>query len=270
MDMEKFTERSRGFLQAAQTIAIREENQRVMPEHLLKALMDDEQGFASNLITRAGGDAQAVRNAVDQAVSKLPKVSGGQGQVYIDPSMVRVLDEAEKLAKKAGDSFVPAERVLTALAVVNTHLLRKLSRRWKQSFVQGFRVHHTNFIRSQIFALSVFPIHLDEKMLVVQVFDDGQDVDAQFQTCLMAAVTENNLVLSRAVRQISDLDRLHVTALGCDILLQSFKLRIAERKLMPVRPPTAHDQLGIKEPGRQATVECLQLLFEISHFLDGM
>ncbi len=121
MDMEKFTERSRGFLQAAQTIAIREENQRVMPEHLLKALMDDEQGFASNLITRAGGDAQAVRQAVDQAVAKQPKVSGGQGQVYVDPSMVRVLDEAEKLAKKAGDSFVPAERVLTALAIVNTN-----------------------------------------------------------------------------------------------------------------------------------------------------
>ncbi|RDW14639.1 ATP-dependent chaperone ClpB [Paracoccus thiocyanatus] len=121
MDMEKFTERSRGFLQAAQTIAIREENQRVMPEHLLKALMDDDQGFASNLIARAGGDAQAVRQAVDQAVAKQPKVSGGQGQVYVDPSMVRVLDEAEKLAKKAGDSFVPAERVLTALAIVNTN-----------------------------------------------------------------------------------------------------------------------------------------------------
>ena len=121
MDMEKFTERSRGFLQAAQTIAIREDNQRVMPEHLLKALMDDDQGFASNLIARAGGDAQAVRQAADQAVAKQPKVSGGQGQVYVDPSMVRVLDEAEKLAKKAGDSFVPAERVLTALAVVNTH-----------------------------------------------------------------------------------------------------------------------------------------------------
>ncbi|QFQ86032.1 ATP-dependent chaperone ClpB [Paracoccus kondratievae] len=121
MDMEKFTERSRGFLQAAQTIAIREDNQRVMPEHLLKAMMDDEQGFASNLIARAGGDAQAVRQAVDQAVAKQPKISGGQGQVYVDTSLVRVLDEAENLAKKAGDSFVPAERVLTALAVVNTN-----------------------------------------------------------------------------------------------------------------------------------------------------
>ncbi|AUH33547.1 ATP-dependent chaperone ClpB [Paracoccus tegillarcae] len=121
MDMEKFTERSRGFLQAAQTIAIREENQRVMPEHLLKALMDDDQGFATNLINKSGGDAKAVRQAVDQAVAKLPRVSGGQGQVYVDPSMVRVLDEAEQLAKKAGDSFVPAERILTALAIANTN-----------------------------------------------------------------------------------------------------------------------------------------------------
>ncbi|PZO67269.1 MAG: ATP-dependent chaperone ClpB [Paracoccus denitrificans] len=120
MDMEKFTERSRGFIQSAQTIAIREENQRVMPEHLLKALMDDDQGLAANLITRAGGDASAVRRAVDEAVAKLPKVKGGDGQVYVDTSLVRVLDEAEKVAKKAGDSFVPVERILMALAMVNT------------------------------------------------------------------------------------------------------------------------------------------------------
>ncbi|MDO5705804.1 MAG: ATP-dependent chaperone ClpB [Paracoccus sp. (in: a-proteobacteria)] len=120
MNMEKFTERSRGFIQSAQTIAIREENQRVVPEHLLKALMDDDQGLASNLITRAGGDARRVQSAVDQAVTKLPKVKGGGGQVYVDPSMVRVLDEAEQIAKKAGDSFVPVERILMALAMVNT------------------------------------------------------------------------------------------------------------------------------------------------------
>ena len=119
MDMEKFTERSRGFLQAAQTIAIREENQRVVPEHLLKALMDDDQGLAANLITRAGGDAQAVRRAVDEAVARLPKVSGGDGQVYVDSSLVRVMDEAQKIAKQAGDSFVPVERVLMALAMVS-------------------------------------------------------------------------------------------------------------------------------------------------------
>lgn len=122
MNMEKFTERSRGFLQSAQTIAIRENQQRVMPEHLLKALMDDDQGLAANLITRAGGDARRVREAVDAAVAKQPRVSGsGSGQVYVDPTLVRVLDEAESVARKAGDSFVPAERVLMALAMVNTN-----------------------------------------------------------------------------------------------------------------------------------------------------
>ncbi|MCV2879243.1 ATP-dependent chaperone ClpB [Sedimentimonas flavescens] len=120
MNMEKFTERSRGFLQAAQTIAMREGHQRVVPEHLLKALMDDEEGLSANLIRRAGGEPKRVQESVDLFVSKLPKVSGGDGQVYVEQSLVRVLDEAEKIAKKAGDSFVPVERVLMALAVVNT------------------------------------------------------------------------------------------------------------------------------------------------------
>ncbi|RWR46797.1 ATP-dependent chaperone ClpB [Sinirhodobacter ferrireducens] len=120
MNMEKFTERSRGFIQAAQTIAMREGHQRVVPEHLLKALMDDDQGLSSNLIRRSGGEPQRVQEAVDLAVSKLPKVSGGEGQVYVEQSLVRVLDEAEKIAQKAGDSFVPVERILMALAVVNT------------------------------------------------------------------------------------------------------------------------------------------------------
>ncbi len=120
MNMEKFTERSRGFVQAAQTIAMRESHQRVLPEHLLKALMDDDQGLASNLIRRAGGAPEQVLAAVDATIAKHPKVSGGDGQVYVDPSLVRVLDEAEKVAKKAGDSFVPVERILMALALVNT------------------------------------------------------------------------------------------------------------------------------------------------------
>ncbi|MCX7888804.1 MAG: ATP-dependent chaperone ClpB [Rhodobacteraceae bacterium] len=120
MNMEKFTERSRGFLQAAQTIAMREGHQRVLPEHLLKALMDDEQGLSANLIRRAGGSPERVAESVNLAVSKLPKVSGGDGQVYVDPSLVRVLDEAEKVATKAKDSFVPVERILMALAMVNT------------------------------------------------------------------------------------------------------------------------------------------------------
>ncbi|MGA0539880.1 ATP-dependent chaperone ClpB [Neotabrizicola sp. VNH66] len=120
MNMEKFTERSRGFLQAAQTIAMRESHQRVLPDHLLKALMDDDQGLAANLIRKAGGSPERVNEAVNLSISKLPKVSGGDGQSYIDPSLVRVLDEAEQVAKKAGDSFVPVERLLTALALVNT------------------------------------------------------------------------------------------------------------------------------------------------------
>ena len=120
MNLEKFTERSRGFIQAAQTIAMRESHQRVLPEHLLKALMDDEQGLAANLIRSSGGSPEAVSNAVDAVIAKQPKVSGADGQVYVDPSLVRVLDEAEKVAKKAGDSFVPVERLLTALALGKT------------------------------------------------------------------------------------------------------------------------------------------------------
>ncbi|MBE0552535.1 MAG: ATP-dependent chaperone ClpB [Rhodobacteraceae bacterium] len=120
MNLEKFTERSRGFLQAAQTIAMRESHQRVLPDHLLKALMDDDQGLAANLIRKAGGSPERVNETVNAAIAKLPKVSGGDGQTYVDPQLVRVLDEAEAVAKKAGDSFVPVERLLTALALVNT------------------------------------------------------------------------------------------------------------------------------------------------------
>ncbi|AJE45178.1 ATP-dependent chaperone ClpB [Celeribacter indicus] len=120
MNMEKFTERARGFIQAAQTIAMRENHQRLVPEHLLKALMDDEEGFASNLISRAGGDPRLVRASVDATIGKLPKVSGDAGQTYLDRSVAELLDEAEKIAKKAGDSFVPVERLLTALAIVKS------------------------------------------------------------------------------------------------------------------------------------------------------
>ncbi len=120
MNVEKFTERSRGFLQAAQTIAMRENHQRLSPEHLLKALLDDDQGMSANLIRRAGGAPERVVQAVQMALAKQPKVSGDAGQVYLDQGTARVLDEAEKLAQKAGDSFVPVERILTALAMVRS------------------------------------------------------------------------------------------------------------------------------------------------------
>ncbi|THH34838.1 ATP-dependent chaperone ClpB [Aliishimia ponticola] len=120
MDLSKFTERSRGFVQAAQTIATRENHQRLVPEHILKALLDDEQGLASNLINRSGGDASRVTTALEQALAKLPKVTGDAAQTYLDQSTAKVLTEAETIANKAGDSFVPVERILMALAMVKS------------------------------------------------------------------------------------------------------------------------------------------------------
>ncbi len=121
MNLEKFTDRARGFLQAAQTIAQREDHQKLVPEHLLKALLDDDQGMAANLITRAGGDVARVAESANLALSKLPKVTGdGGGQLYMDSQTAKVMGEAEKLAEKAGDSFVAVERLLTALAMVRS------------------------------------------------------------------------------------------------------------------------------------------------------
>ncbi len=120
MDLSKFTERSRGFIQAAQTIATRDSHQRLAPEHLLKALMDDEQGLASNLIAASGGQPAQVVQALDLALGKMPKVTGDAAQVYLDNATAKVLAEAEALAKKAGDSFVPVERILMALCMVKS------------------------------------------------------------------------------------------------------------------------------------------------------
>ena len=114
MNLEKFTERSRGFIQAAQTIAMRENHQKLAPEHLLKALMDDEEGMAANLIRQAGGEPKRVVEAVDAAVAKIPRVTGDAGQVYLDNATARVLDEAEKVAKKAGG--IDARRAIPPIA----------------------------------------------------------------------------------------------------------------------------------------------------------
>jgi ATP-dependent Clp protease ATP-binding subunit ClpB len=120
MDIEKFTDRARGFLQAAQTIAIREYHQRVTPEHLLKALLDDEQGAAAGLIRSAGGDPNRAKAAVDAEIAKQPRVSGGgAGQPQFTPDIVRVLDAAQQHAQRAGDEFVAQDRLLQALAAVD-------------------------------------------------------------------------------------------------------------------------------------------------------
>ncbi len=117
MDIEKFTERARGFLQAAQTIAIREFHQQLTPEHLLKALLDDEEGAAAGLIRAAGGDDKTAKTALDLELGKLPKVSGGgAGQPQATPALVRILDAAQRAAEKAGDEYVAQDRLLLALA----------------------------------------------------------------------------------------------------------------------------------------------------------
>ncbi|HWY66042.1 MAG TPA: ATP-dependent chaperone ClpB [Rhizomicrobium sp.] len=117
MDIEKFTERARGFIQSAQSLAVREGNQQFVPEHLLKVLLDDEEGLAARLINAAGGRDAQVRSATEAALKKLPKVQGGSGQVYLSQDAAKLLDSAEQTAKKAGDSFVTAEYLLLALVL---------------------------------------------------------------------------------------------------------------------------------------------------------
>ncbi|WP_277967852.1 ATP-dependent chaperone ClpB [Sphingomonas echinoides] len=119
MNIEKFTDRAKGFLQSAQTVAIRMSHQRIAPEHILKALLEDEQGMASGLITAAGGDAKRAASETDLLLAKIPAVSGSGAQQTpgLDNDAVRVLDQAEQIATKSGDSFVTVERLLVALAL---------------------------------------------------------------------------------------------------------------------------------------------------------
>ncbi|MFS0848040.1 ATP-dependent chaperone ClpB [Novosphingobium panipatense] len=122
MNLEKFTDRAKGFLQAAQTVAIRLNHQRIAPEHILKALLDDSEGMAAGLIKRAGGNATYATQELDRALAKIPAVSGGgaAGAPGLDNDAVRVLDAAEQAATKSGDSFVTVERLLLGLALAST------------------------------------------------------------------------------------------------------------------------------------------------------
>ncbi len=122
MNLELFTDRAKGFLQSAQTVAIRMSHQRIAPEHLLKALLEDSEGMAAGLLTRAGGDAGVARRETDAALAKHAAVSGGGAQQTpgLDNDLVRLLDQAESVAKKSGDSFVTVERLLLALTLATT------------------------------------------------------------------------------------------------------------------------------------------------------
>jgi ATP-dependent Clp protease ATP-binding subunit ClpB len=118
MDLDTLTERARGFIQAAQTIALREQNQQVQTEHLLKALLDDSEGLASNLIRTSGGRPEAAAAEANAAVHALPKVQGGGDRMYLAPALARAVDAAQQAAKKAGDSYATAERLLFGLSIV--------------------------------------------------------------------------------------------------------------------------------------------------------
>jgi len=118
MNFEKYTDRARGFVQSAQSMALREGHQQFAPEHLLKVLLDDPEGLAAGLIDRSGGNSRQALKAVEAALGKIPKVSGaGAGQIYLSPATARVFAAAEKAGEKAGDSFVTVERLLLALAL---------------------------------------------------------------------------------------------------------------------------------------------------------
>jgi len=118
MEIDKYTERSKGFIQSAQGLALRSGHQRLTPEHFLKILLEDKEGLCANLIRAAGGDPQAVLSAVETELGKQPRVEGsGAGQVYLTPEIARVFEQAEQIAQKAGDSFVTVERLLLALAM---------------------------------------------------------------------------------------------------------------------------------------------------------
>jgi ATP-dependent Clp protease ATP-binding subunit ClpB len=118
MELEKYTERSKGFIQSAQNLALRSGHQRLTPEHLLKVLLEDKEGLCGNLIRAAGGDPAIVLQAVEADLGRMPKVEGsGAGQVFLSPELARICDEAEKIAEKAGDSYVTVERLLLALTM---------------------------------------------------------------------------------------------------------------------------------------------------------
>ena len=119
MEFEKYTERARGFIQSAQTLALRSNHQQLTPLHILQCLLDDTDDLAANLIAAAGGNAARARAGLDAALAGLPRVEGGSGQVYLAPETARLMEQAEQISNKAGDSFVTAERLLLALALAD-------------------------------------------------------------------------------------------------------------------------------------------------------
>ncbi|MCB1512778.1 MAG: ATP-dependent chaperone ClpB, partial [Hyphomicrobiaceae bacterium] len=119
MNFDRYSDRAKGFVQSAQSLALRENHQQFSVEHILKVLLDDSEGLVAGLLQRAGGDPRNILQAVEQLLAKRPRVTGGSasGQLYLAPELARVFAEAEKIAEKAGDKFVTTERLLLAIMI---------------------------------------------------------------------------------------------------------------------------------------------------------
>ncbi|HWH17364.1 MAG TPA: ATP-dependent chaperone ClpB [Allosphingosinicella sp.] len=207
MNLEKFTDRARGFLQAAQTVAVRSSHQRIAPAHLLKALLEDEQGMASGLIARAGGSAEAALRETDEALAKIPAVtgSGANSAPGIDGELLRVLDQAEQVAQKAGDSYVTVERMLLALALAkNTDAGRALAEAGVRAEalnaaineLRGGRTADTQSAEDRYDALKKFARDLTEAAREGKLDPViGRDEEIRRTVQILARRTKNNPVL---------------------------------------------------------------------------
>ncbi len=205
MNIEKFSDRAKGFLQAAQTVAIRNSHQRVAPLHLLKALLDDEQGMASGLIARAGGDAKTANQLTDQALAKIAQVSGSGAQdVAWDNDSVRVLGQAEENSKKVGDSFVTVQQLLLALALspgaagtaLKTAGVTPQGLNEAIRDLTGGRTADTAGAESQYDALKKFAQDLTEKAKAGKIDPIiGRDEEIRRTIQVLARRTKNNPVL---------------------------------------------------------------------------
>ncbi|MCM8557828.1 ATP-dependent chaperone ClpB [Sphingomicrobium sediminis] len=206
MDLEKLTERARGFLQAAQTIAARENHQRITPAHFVKALLDDEQGMAAGLIAKAGGDARMARKNVDTLVAKEPSVTGGGASQApgVDGNTMRLLDRAQEVAEKSGDSYVTVERVLLAAAMGKDDVAEAL----KQAGVtaqglnsaiedlRGGRTADTQNAEDRYDALKKYAVDLTEKAKSGKLDPViGRDEEIRRTIQVLARRTKNNPVL---------------------------------------------------------------------------
>ncbi|UYY76001.1 ATP-dependent chaperone ClpB [Sphingomonas sp. R1] len=207
MNLEKFTDRAKGFLQSAQTVAIRMNHQRISPEHLLKALLEDEQGMASGLIQAAGGDAKRALSETDLALSKIPAVSGSGAQSTpgLDNDLVRVLDQAETIAQKSGDSYVTVERLLVALALsLNTAAGKALQAASAKpealntaiNAMRGGRTADTSSAEDRYDALKKFARDLTEAARAGKLDPViGRDEEIRRTIQILARRTKNNPVL---------------------------------------------------------------------------